>query len=186
MSVQWNRFYLKTNLHLPVQPLCGFWLRSTEFNTRKLHVVAAMAAEQTISKFPWLSTVKHHNTIYMACEGSNEISFGERELGTARSRDPYEMIATSLIYFQPKSELAGTNTCGCWGCLATVSQECTVQNRKNQNIQEYNITCRSVMVWNLVSDIKGETQTEGVWERGAEEVISTEEGWGDGRLEKTA
>jgi hypothetical protein len=31
-------------------------------------------------------------------------------------------------------------------------------------------------VWNLVSDIKGGTQTEGVWEKGAEENIWTEEG----------
>jgi hypothetical protein len=41
-------------------------------------------------------------------------------------------------------------------------------------------------VWNLVSDIKGGTYTEGVWEQGAEEDIWTEEGWGDGRVEKTS
>jgi hypothetical protein len=35
-----------------------------------------------------------------------------------------------------------------------------------------------VWVWNLVSDIKGGTQTKGAWEEGAEENI-----W---RLEKTA
>jgi hypothetical protein len=29
--------------------------------------------------------------------------------------------------------------------------------------------CGSVSVWNLVSDIKGGTQTEGVWEQGVEE-----------------
>jgi hypothetical protein len=34
----------------------------------------------------------------------------------------------------------------------------------------------------LVSDIKGGTQTEGVWEQGAEEDIWTE----DGRMEKIA
>jgi hypothetical protein len=39
---------------------------------------------------------------------------------------------------------------------------------------------------NLISDIKGGAQTEGVWEQGAEEDIWTEEGWGDGRVEKTA
>jgi hypothetical protein len=38
----------------------------------------------------------------------------------------------------------------------------------------------------LVSDIKGGTQTEGEWEQGAEEDIWTEEGWGDGRMEKIA
>jgi hypothetical protein len=45
---------------------------------------------------------------------------------------------------------------------------------------------RAVWVWNLVSDIKGGTQTEGVWEQGAEETIWSEEGWSDRRLEKTA
>jgi hypothetical protein len=35
-------------------------------------------------------------------------------------------------------------------------------------------------VWNLVSDIKGGIETEGVWEQVAEEDIWTEEGWGDG------
>jgi hypothetical protein len=40
-------------------------------------------------------------------------------------------------------------------------------------------------VW-IVSDIKRGTQTEGVWEQGAEENISTKEEWSDGRLEKTA
>jgi hypothetical protein len=44
----------------------------------------------------------------------------------------------------------------------------------------------SVRVWNLVSDIKGGTLTEGVWEQGAEEDIWTEEGWSDGRMEETA
>jgi hypothetical protein len=38
----------------------------------------------------------------------------------------------------------------------------------------------------LVSNIKGEIETEGVWEQGAEENIWTEERWSDGRLEKTA
>jgi hypothetical protein len=38
----------------------------------------------------------------------------------------------------------------------------------------------------LVSDIKGGTRTEGVWEQGAEENISSEERWRGGRLEKTA
>jgi hypothetical protein len=38
----------------------------------------------------------------------------------------------------------------------------------------------------LVSDIKGGTQTEEVYEQGAEEDIWTLEGRGDGRVEKTA
>jgi hypothetical protein len=39
---------------------------------------------------------------------------------------------------------------------------------------------------NLVSNIKGETQTDGVWEQGAEEIIWSEERWIEGRLEETA
>jgi hypothetical protein len=54
------------------------------------------------------------------------------------------------------------------------------------DIQDDNFACGSVWVRNLVSDIKGGTQTEGVWEQGAEEDIWTEEGWDDGRMEKTA
>jgi hypothetical protein len=34
-----------------------------------------------------------------------------------------------------------------------------------------------VVMWNLVSEIKGGTQTKGVWEQNAEENILTEEGW---------
>jgi hypothetical protein len=56
----------------------------------------------------------------------------------------------------------------------------------SKNIQNYNSVCGSVWVWNLVSDIKGETKTGGVWEQGAEENIWTKVGWSDGKLEKTA
>jgi hypothetical protein len=37
----------------------------------------------------------------------------------------------------------------------------------------------------LVSDIKGEAETEGVWEQDTEENILTEDRWSDRRLEKT-
>jgi hypothetical protein len=40
-------------------------------------------------------------------------------------------------------------------------------------------------MWNLVSDIKGGTETEGVCEQGAEENIWTEQVWSDRRVEKT-
>jgi hypothetical protein len=53
-------------------------------------------------------------------------------------------------------------------------------------MQNYNFVCGSVWVWNLTSDITGVTQTEGVWEQGAEENIWTEERWSDRSLEKTA
>jgi hypothetical protein len=49
----------------------------------------------------------------------------------------------------------------------------------------YNVASGSVWLWNLDSDFMGGTQTEGVWEQGAEEDIWTEGGWGDGRVEKT-
>jgi hypothetical protein len=58
-----------------------------------------------------------------------------------------------------------------------------VKVRINKN---YNFACGSVWVWNSVSDIKGWTQTEGVWEQCVEENIWTEEKWSDRRLEKTA
>jgi hypothetical protein len=41
-------------------------------------------------------------------------------------------------------------------------------------------------MWNLISDIKGGTWTEVVWEQGAEEDIWTEEGLSGGRVEKIA
>jgi hypothetical protein len=52
-------------------------------------------------------------------------------------------------------------------------------------IQNYNFACGSVWVWNLVSDIKGGTQTLGVWEQGAENIW-TEERWSDRWLEESA
>jgi hypothetical protein len=54
------------------------------------------------------------------------------------------------------------------------------------DIQNYSFACGAVWVWNLVSEIKGGTQTEGVWEQGAEGNIWTEEGLSDRRLEETA
>jgi hypothetical protein len=53
-------------------------------------------------------------------------------------------------------------------------------------MQDYNVACGSLWVGNLISDIKGGTQTEGVWEHSAEEDIWTEEGWGNARMEKFA
>jgi hypothetical protein len=52
--------------------------------------------------------------------------------------------------------------------------------------QDCNLACGSIWVWNIVSDIKGGTFTEIFWEQGAEENIWTQEGWSDGRVEKTA
>jgi hypothetical protein len=46
---------------------------------------------------------------------------------------------------------------------------------------DHNFAYCSVWVWNLVSDINGEAQTEGVWEQRAEDTIWTEESWSDGR-----
>jgi hypothetical protein len=46
-----------------------------------------------------------------------------------------------------------------------------VQKFKDQDIHNYNFACFSVWVWNLVADIEGGTEAEGVWERGVEENI---------------
>jgi hypothetical protein len=48
-----------------------------------------------------------------------------------------------------------------------------VEKHKNQNKQDHNFAHGSVWVWNLVSDIKGGAQTEGVWEQGAQDDIWT-------------
>jgi hypothetical protein len=45
---------------------------------------------------------------------------------------------------------------------------------RHWNIQNDNFACGSVWVWNLVSDIKVGTYTEGLWEKGAVEGIQTE------------
>jgi len=41
-------------------------------------------------------------------------------------------------------------------------------------------------VWNLVADIAGGKEAEGVWEYGVEENIWTEEGQGNGGMEEIA
>jgi hypothetical protein len=46
----------------------------------------------------------------------------------------------------------------------------------------YNFACGSVRVRNLISDIKGGTWTEGIWEKGAEENMWFEDRWSDRRL----
>ena len=43
-----------------------------------------------------------------------------------------------------------------------------------------------VWVWNLVVDIAGGNEAEGVREHGVEENIWTEEGWGNGGMEEIA
>jgi hypothetical protein len=43
-----------------------------------------------------------------------------------------------------------------------------------------------VWVLNLVADIKGETQTEGIREQGAEEINWADEGWSERKLKKIA
>jgi hypothetical protein len=60
-----------------------------------------------------------------------------------------------------------------------------LKTRKYEH-KNYNFVCGFVWVWNLVSDIKGGTQTEGVSEQDAKENIWTEEEWNDMRLEKFA
>jgi hypothetical protein len=50
----------------------------------------------------------------------------------------------------------------------------TIQSRIQSShvlFENFNFACGSVWVWNLVSDIKGGTQTGGVWEQGVEDNI---------------
>ena len=48
-----------------------------------------------------------------------------------------------------------------------------IQKFKDQDIQNYNFACCFVWVWNLVVDIVGGKEAEGVWEYGVEENIWT-------------
>jgi hypothetical protein len=50
----------------------------------------------------------------------------------------------------------------------------------------YNFDCGFVGIWNLVSDIEGGTQTEGICEQGVQDTIWIKERWYNMRLEKTA
>ena len=47
------------------------------------------------------------------------------------------------------------------------------QKCKDQDIENYNFACCFVWVWNMVADIAGGKDAEGVWERGVEENIWT-------------
>ena len=47
------------------------------------------------------------------------------------------------------------------------------QKFKDQDIQNYNLAWCFVWVWNLVADIAGGKEAEGVWEQGVEENIWT-------------
>ena len=53
-------------------------------------------------------------------------------------------------------------------------------------IVNINFACYFVWVWNLVADIAGGKEAEGVWEHGVEENIWTEEERVNGRMEETA
>ena len=46
-----------------------------------------------------------------------------------------------------------------------------IQKFKDQDTQNYNFTCCFVWVWNLVADIAGGMEAEGVWEHGVEDDI---------------
>jgi hypothetical protein len=85
----------------------------------------------------------------------------------------------NLIQEEIKKRLNSGSAC----CHSVQNLLSAIEKRKRL---EYNFDCGSVWVWNLVSEIKGGTQTEGVWQQGAEEDIWTKEGWGGRREEKTA
>jgi hypothetical protein len=78
-----------------------------------------------------------------------------------------------------------------WNCVKEISFWVTVsfcllyKNIRMECITLYFFASEPAWLWNLVSDIKEETQTESVWEQGAEENIWTEERWSDRRVENT-
>ena len=53
-------------------------------------------------------------------------------------------------------------------------------------VVNYKCACFFEWVWNLVADIAGGKEVEGVWQHGVEENIWTYEGWGNGGMEETA
>jgi hypothetical protein len=55
-----------------------------------------------------------------------------------------------------------------------------------QNLLSSRLMSKNVKIWIYKTIILPVIQTEGVWERGAEENIWTDERWSDGRLEETA
>ena len=54
-----------------------------------------------------------------------------------------------------------------------ISSVLQVAIQKFKDIQNYNFACCFVWVWNLVTDIEGGKEAEGVWEYGIEENIYT-------------
>ena len=48
-----------------------------------------------------------------------------------------------------------------------------IQKFKDQDMQNYNSACCFAWVWNLVADIAGGKEAEGVWKHGVEENIWT-------------
>ena len=64
--------------------------------------------------------------------------------------------------------------------------KCTKLNYIGVYPRHYNFACCYVWVWNMVVDIAGGKKAEGVWEHGFEENIWTEEGRGNGGMEKFA
>ena len=80
------------------------------------------------------------------------------------------VIATSLLSFGAESFVF----------------QVAIQKFKDQDIYNYNFACCFVWVWNLLVDIAGGKEAEGVWEYGVEENIWTWEGRGNGGMEEIA
>jgi hypothetical protein len=53
-------------------------------------------------------------------------------------------------------------SCWSWGFPSRGTATAFAKSQEEQDMQDHNLACGSVWVWNLVSDIKGGTQTEGV------------------------
>jgi hypothetical protein len=95
------------------------------------------------------------------------------------------VISQNLIQREIKRRLYSGNAC-CHSVQNILSSRLLSKNVKIRVYKTILFACGSIRVWNMVSDIKGGTLTEGVWEQGAEENIWTKEGWSAERMQKTA
>ena len=77
-----------------------------------------------------------------------------------------------------------------WFCYHSVqkllSSKLLSKNLKIRYIYNYNFAYYFMWVWNLVADIEGGKEAEGVWEYGVDENIWSWEGRGNGRMEEIA
>jgi hypothetical protein len=112
-------------------------------------------------------------------EGSPDLTCSRWALSTCRMTMAWGLESSELLGWCPKSSCCA-QLCLFWRRMWPFGPEpsdfsVAVEKLKNENIQDCNFACGSEWVWNLVSDVKGGTQTGGVWEQGAEDDVWTKE-----------